>query len=655
MSKKMLFTRLVLTAVVISGLVPTAVSGNTIDLKPRFESLWTGSVKKGTAVEIIDGPIYAGHHYSFPQNYTFRGYAAFDLGDLPSNACISAVRLDGVCFVAGGSLHELEIRRLLDYPVGAPVTTLFNNIKDGIRYNWTSSAMRTSGVHSVSIVGLVEEDLEAAAQGSGLRWFAVGFTEKGENDQTGVWQGWTSDEPVLHVTYTVPVQTSPTLSISTDTACIGDQFCVSWNSISGATSYEIRESGGAWLSVGLSTSKCYIKPNAGTHVFDVRAVNSCGIGPVSQSVSIKLFKIPVAPFSVWTDDEPLCATYWYRVNWSAVTGADSYEIREDFGNWANAGNKTWMDFNHSSAGTHRYAVRAVSRCGTGPTNNSINYYVLDGSSDPPIISSGSNTCPDQLATISWSPTANATKYRLTDSTNGVTVYTGTDTFWRDTHAAGSYEYWVQALNGCFWSTAGGPYILNVKQPLSPPGAPLSDLNPAFVDEDYSISWDSVPGATYYELWENGTELIFSGYDFDNPMNKNSAGDFNYSIRACDECGCSVPGPELSLSVGVHTSVEEIEALSLPDSYSLDQNYPNPFNPETRIEFSLKRAGHVELTVYNILGESIRTLVSEYLPAGYKATTWDGNDNSGQPVSSGVYLYRLTTDEYAATKKMMLVK
>jgi len=88
---------------------------------------------------------------------------------------------------------------------------------------------------------------------------------------------------------------------------------------------------------------------------------------------------------------------------------------------------------------------------------------------------------------------------------------------------------------------------------------------------------------------------------------------------------------------------------------LGGNYPNPFNPETTIYFSLAETENVTLEVYNIKGQKIRTLIKEQMPAGPHLIVWNGKDNSERNVSSGIYLYRLNTSGYQATKKMILMK
>src|SRR5262249_3757966 len=77
--------------------------------------------------------------------------------------------------------------------------------------------------------------------------------------------------------------------------------------------------------------------------------------------------------------------------------------------------------------------------------------------------------------------------------------------------------------------------------------------------------------------------------------------------------------------------------------SLSQNYPNPFNPQTTIAFTIKDRGAVTLKVYNVNGELVRTLINESRAAGSYTKAWDGHNDSGAPVSSGVYFYKLVTN------------
>ena len=95
--------------------------------------------------------------------------------------------------------------------------------------------------------------------------------------------------------------------------------------------------------------------------------------------------------------------------------------------------------------------------------------------------------------------------------------------------------------------------------------------------------------------------------------------------------------------------------NLPATYTLGQNYPNPFNPTTQIAFDVPTKSHVTLTVYNVLGQQVTTLVNEKLSAGSYEADWDGRSSGGNEVASGIYFYRLHTESFTQTKKMVLLK
>ena len=99
------------------------------------------------------------------------------------------------------------------------------------------------------------------------------------------------------------------------------------------------------------------------------------------------------------------------------------------------------------------------------------------------------------------------------------------------------------------------------------------------------------------------------------------------------------------------SAEEVRPLS----FSLSQNAPNPFNPVTALYFTLPASGDVSLSIFNVNGQLVRTLVDGHVDAGRHVASWDGRDAMGRPVASGVYLYRLTGPQGVATRKMLLVR
>ena len=124
----------------------------------------------------------------------------------------------------------------------------------------------------------------------------------------------------------------------------------------------------------------------------------------------------------------------------------------------------------------------------------------------------------------------------------------------------------------------------------------------------------------------------------------------------DETTCS--GVECGNDVKDETGGRE-----KPSEFTLFQNHPNPFNQTTKIEFTLAKSGFVSLSIYDLLGRKVRTLASEHLPSGYKSVLWDGENDSGKDVASGVYFYRMKVEDsalggvgdFTVTKKLVLLK
>lgn len=95
--------------------------------------------------------------------------------------------------------------------------------------------------------------------------------------------------------------------------------------------------------------------------------------------------------------------------------------------------------------------------------------------------------------------------------------------------------------------------------------------------------------------------------------------------------------------------------TLPVSYRIYQNYPNPFNPSTTIAFDLANAGHVRVEIFNVLGQQVRSIVNNQMPAGSYRVDWDGRNGSGGSVATGIYFARLVAGDYNGTTKMLLLK
>jgi poly(3-hydroxybutyrate) depolymerase len=145
--------------------------------------------------------------------------------------------------------------------------------------------------------------------------------------------------------------------------------------------------------------------------------------------------------------------------------------------------------------------------------------------------------------------------------------------------------------------------------------------------------------------------------------------FTYSIRIAEDCP---DYHDIPIQVKIFTDgypywtdefifqVQPVvgisaEAVIIPSEYNLEQNFPNPFNPTTSISYDLPETSDLRLTIYDITGRTVATLADVHQPAGSYTTQWNGSDDSGNPVSTGVYFCRLQARDYSKTIKMVYLK
>jgi len=126
------------------------------------------------------------------------------------------------------------------------------------------------------------------------------------------------------------------------------------------------------------------------------------------------------------------------------------------------------------------------------------------------------------------------------------------------------------------------------------------------------------------------------------------------VIASDGSNSSAGEPSsMDMSRGRMTGTEH--SRQLPDHFALHDNYPNPFNPSTAIQYDLPKASDVTLTVYNLLGSKVATLVNSHQEAGTHTVQWTGKNQQGYSVSTGVYFYRITAGDFSNTRKMIYMK
>ncbi len=162
------------------------------------------------------------------------------------------------------------------------------------------------------------------------------------------------------------------------------------------------------------------------------------------------------------------------------------------------------------------------------------------------------------------------------------------------------------------------------------------------------------------LWESSFYGVVNAGDYSDIMltfNTESltTGSYQTNLMVLNNQPEAEPGViPVRLNVGP-TSVADGPVNPLPEEYALHPNYPNPFNPETTIKYQLPEAGEVNLEIYNVLGQKIKTLVQEFKEAGYHQVLWNGKRENGMLAASGLYFYRLEAGDFMAVKKMLLLQ
>lgn len=189
----------------------------------------------------------------------------------------------------------------------------------------------------------------------------------------------------------------------------------------------------------------------------------------------------------------------------------------------------------------------------------------------------------------------------------------------------------------------------------PGGLPSSDGWHHFRMEARFLNTDSVEYTTYFDGNLVGGGPVYD-YTYDTgsgmhyPYTEGTYGLFSFKQ------GDVLPGYFDNVIVE-DISVTSIhpQADNLATGFKLSQNYPNPFNPTTQIGFELPSTEFVQLEIYNLIGQKVRTLLNEDRPAGVQQVTWDARDDAGRELPAGIYYYQLKNANFQQTRKMLLVK
>jgi len=218
----------------------------------------------------------------------------------------------------------------------------------------------------------------------------------------------------------------------------------------------------------------------------------------------------------------------------------------------------------------------------------------------------------------------------------------------------------QFLNLVVQSVPDAPAAFSLEFPI---GAAFPTAPDSIVFH-WQRSIDADPGETVTYQWSLSQDVLF-GHVMDQYNNLQdtvfvfnshnlSDGRYYWRVNAFDPTGRFIESDNVGIFTIGATNVNPTETTH-PQEYVLFSNYPNPFNPETRIAFQLPKACHVRLSIYNNLGQLIAILFDGNLAAGIHARVWNALDMTGKKVTSGVYLYKLETEEFTEVKKMLYIQ
>ncbi len=290
----------------------------------------------------------------------------------------------------------------------------------------------------------------------------------------------------------------------------------------------------------------------------------------------------------------------------------------------------------------------------------------------PILANPINNAFNQKDTtlLNWNYAARASFYELQVSTDSifssnllVNESLIADTFFYVSNMKGLQKYYwrVKAKNIAGISeysqirnfTTGFPKApILVYPPHGTTEVPLDTnliWNSSITAENYNLQLSNSTTFDYRTIILDTTGIVDTTFRLQN-LTPNKM--YFWRVSASNQYGSSL----WSEAFGFKTLITSIasEESEIPSEYALYQNYPNPFNPTTTIKFALPIQSKVELKIFDILGQEVKSLINDYLNSGNYTIEWDSRNNNGEKVSSGIYIYRISAGNFFQAKKMILL-
>jgi len=453
---------------------------------------------------------------------------------------------------------------------------------------------------------------------------------------------------------------------------------LSWGSVENTTNYEVQISTDNFSStiVNTSTTSTSYKTTTlnyeTTYSWRVRATSPDLTGDWSQVWTFTTEDEPVYPVSKVSLSSPtnnqtgvgLSPT----LSWNTDGNATSYTIEVSTDGFTttivneslSSTSKALSGLTYSTS--YSWRVRASNELGDGEWSDTWSFTTEPEPIDPPTkvtllnpVNDATNVPPTLV--LSWDSLDDATSYIVEVSNNGSTIVSKevTQTSYELTlNHNTTYNWKVRGKNSGGLGSWSDSWRFTIREQLVDPTSIVYPKSMAKgVQTTTTFVWKDVKSATSYdfELYnketnelvhnENTTDttLTISGLDYEK--------EYRYRVRSVNSVSKSDWVFVDFTTVGMTTSNENSD---IPNDFELGQNYPNPFNPTTSINYSLPQSSYVLLEVYDMMGQKISTLVDGVKSSGTHTITFNATN-----LSSGTYIYRITTGEFSETKTMFLIK
>jgi hypothetical protein len=543
----------------------------------------------------------------------------------------------------------------------------------------TSSTFSTTLVDQVGIMG-TSFSMGGLANNIRYYWRVRSANNGGVSDWSSVWSFRTVVAPPA----------SPVLAQPSDGAANqSTTLTLRWNQASGAATYRLQVSTSADFSTTvlddstLTMTLRQVGPlaNNTTYYWRVNAKNAGGTGAWSSQWSFTtIIAPPSAPIPVSPSHGSTGISTNPTLTWSGSSGTTSYRLQIttdstfativfEIPTITTTSRQVGVLANGT---TYYWRVNAKNAAGTSAWSNVWSFTTVVAAPLRPILAFPSNGATDQSTTIqlSWNSATGAETYHLQvakDFSFATKVFDDSS-ITTTSKQVGPLEH----ITTHFWrlkaknsgGTSGWSSVWSFTTIVQLPSQVLliSPAHAAVIGTDsVQFSWQRSEPAVSRYWFEISTDSLMTNAVVDSTLAETTTRrralihnqTYWWRVRANNVAGWGPFSEQRRLHVDIATSIDTADEI--PRAFSLSQNFPNPFNPTTTIKYQLSNDSEVSLSIYNLFGQLVATLVNEKQAAGYYSARWNGTDQYGLPVASGVYLYKLKTREFAQTRKMVLTR